>query len=242
MISWENQPEVQYSILRNVGFILEKKPEILENDIKVFFVKFNDPYYIKLEKLHILIKLCNGQNFDAVLGELKEYTNELDTQFVRKTISAIGSIAVKYEKSVDKCINILMHLLRTLKDIKTHVIDEIMLAMEKIYRKYPNKWKFDFSLQEVSSHFTKVYEPKAKAAVYWIIGEFVERFEKNETGLKFIEGRIDTFLEEQRIVQLQYLTAVVKIFLKYSESTEELITKLLQTATESALNPDIRDR
>jgi len=38
------------------------------------------------------------------LVELKEYTNELDTQFVRKTISAIGSIAVKYEKSVDKCI------------------------------------------------------------------------------------------------------------------------------------------
>ena len=67
-------------------------------------MKFNDPYYIKLEKLHILIKLCNVQNYDTVLVELKEYTNELDTQFVRKTISAIGSIAVKYEKSVDKCI------------------------------------------------------------------------------------------------------------------------------------------
>lgn len=221
---------------------MEKKPEILENDIKVFFVKFNDPYYIKLEKLHILIKVCNAQNYESVLIELKEYTNELDTEFVRKTISAIGSIAVKYEKSVDKCINILMHLLRTLKDIKTHVIDEIMLAMEKIYRKYPGKWKFDFSLQEVATHFNKVYEPRAKASVYWIIGEFVEKFEKNEFGLKYLENKLDNFLEEQRIVQLQYLTAVVKIFLKYSETTEDLITKLLQMATETALNPDIRDR
>lgn len=228
--------------MRNVGFILEKKPEIFDTDIKVFFVKFNDPYYIKLEKLHILIKLCNAQNYDAVLVELKEYTNELDTEFVRKTISAIGSIAVKYEKSVDKCINILMHLLRTLKDIKTHVIDEIMLAMEKIYRKYPLKWKFDFSLQEVSSHFSKVLEPRAKAAVYWIIGEFIEKFEKNEFGMKYIESKLSSFSEEKRIVQLQYLTAVVKIFLKYSESTEDLITKLLQMATENVLNPDIRDR
>jgi vesicle coat complex subunit len=102
LISWENQPEVQYSILRNVGFLLEKRPELLENDVKMFFVKFNDPYYIKIEKLHILIKLCNHQNFEAVLNELREYTNELDTQFVRKTINAVGSIAIKYEKSVDK--------------------------------------------------------------------------------------------------------------------------------------------
>lgn len=102
MISWENQPEVQYSILRNVGFLLEKRPELLDNDVKMFFVKFNDPYYIKIEKLHILIKLCNQQNFEPVLNELREYTNELDTQFVRKTINAVGSIAIKYEKSVDK--------------------------------------------------------------------------------------------------------------------------------------------
>jgi vesicle coat complex subunit len=49
-------------------------------------------------------------------------------------------------------------------------------------------------------------------------------------------------LNEQRTAQLQYLTAVVKIFLKFSEAAEELITQLLQTATEQALNPDIRDR
>ncbi len=58
----------------------------------------------------------------------------------------------------------------------------------------------------------------------------------------FFKKVFKSFLEEQRIVQLQYLTAVVKIFLKYSETTEELITKLLTIATENALNPDIRDR
>ena len=49
-------------------------------------------------------------------------------------------------------------------------------------------------------------------------------------------------MNEQRIAQLQYLTAVVKIFLKFSEASEELITQLLQTVTEQAVNPDIRDR
>jgi AP-2 complex subunit beta-1 len=84
-----------------------------------------------------------------------------------------------------------MDLLRTLKDIKTHVIDEIMLAMEKIYRKYPHKWKFDSSLQELSAHFNKVYEPKAKAAVFWIIGEFVERFEKKDFGFSYIHEKAE---------------------------------------------------
>ena len=84
-----------------------------------------------------------------------------------------------------------MHLLRTLKDIKTHVVDEIMVGMEKIFRKYPFKWKFDSSLQEITTHFGKVYEPRAKAAVYWILGEFVEKFEKKDYGFKYIEEKLE---------------------------------------------------
>lgn len=98
-----------------------------------------------------------------------------------------------------------MHLLRTLKDIKTHVIDEIMLGMEKIYRKYPYKWKFDSSLQELSTHFNKVYEPKAKAAVFWIIGEFVERFEKKDFGFAYIHEKADGLALMHIVFQLFFL-------------------------------------
>jgi len=40
--------------------------------MKVFFVKYNDPIYVKLEKLDIMIRLTNHSNIAQVLAELKE--------------------------------------------------------------------------------------------------------------------------------------------------------------------------
>ena len=38
---------------------------------QVFFVKYNDPIYIKLEKLDIMIRLTSQANIAQVLSELK---------------------------------------------------------------------------------------------------------------------------------------------------------------------------
>lgn len=48
------------------------RPDILKNEIKAFFVKYNDPIYVKLEKLDIMIRLASQQNIGQVLAELKE--------------------------------------------------------------------------------------------------------------------------------------------------------------------------
>ena len=45
---------------------------MLKDEIKVFFVKYNDPIYVKLEKLEIMIRLANSHNVANVLAELKE--------------------------------------------------------------------------------------------------------------------------------------------------------------------------
>lgn len=50
----------------------------------MFFCKYNDPIYVKLEKLDIMIALANSTNIDQVLLELKEYATEVDVDFVRK--------------------------------------------------------------------------------------------------------------------------------------------------------------
>ena len=65
-------PEVQYVALRNINLILQKRSDILQNEMRVFFCKYNDPPYVKLEKLEIMIKLANDKNVDQLLSELKE--------------------------------------------------------------------------------------------------------------------------------------------------------------------------
>lgn len=52
--------------------------------IQVFFCKYNDPLYVKMEKLEVMIRLASEKNIDQVLLEFKEYAQEVDVDFVRK--------------------------------------------------------------------------------------------------------------------------------------------------------------
>lgn len=68
-----SEPEIQYVALRNINLILQRRPEVLTQDMRVFFCKYNDPQYVKLEKLDIMVKLASEKNVEQVLSELKEY-------------------------------------------------------------------------------------------------------------------------------------------------------------------------
>lgn len=65
-------PEIQWVALRNINLLLQKRPDILANEMRVFFCKYNDPPYVKVEKLDVMVRLASERNVDTLLGELKE--------------------------------------------------------------------------------------------------------------------------------------------------------------------------
>ena len=56
----------------------------------MFYCKFNDPVYVKLEKIDVLVKVVNDSNVEAILGELKEYTNDMEVEIIKRAVRAIG--------------------------------------------------------------------------------------------------------------------------------------------------------
>ncbi len=48
-----------------------------------------------------------------VLSELKEYATEVDVDFVRKSVRAIGRCAIKVESSAQRCVDTLLELIQT---------------------------------------------------------------------------------------------------------------------------------
>lgn len=71
-----SEPEVQYVALRNINLIVQKRPDILKHEMKVFFVKYNDPIYVKLEKLDIMIRLASQANIAQVNFSFCSLTQE----------------------------------------------------------------------------------------------------------------------------------------------------------------------
>ncbi|GES88764.1 adaptor protein complex beta subunit [Rhizophagus clarus] len=227
-------PEVQYVALRNINLILQKRSDILQNEIRVFFCKYNDPPYVKLEKLEIMIKLANDRNVDQLLSELKEYASEVDVDFVRKSVRAIGQCAVKIDEAAERCINVLLDLINTKVN---YVVQEAIIVIKDIFRKYPNN--YEGIIPTLCQNLEVLDEPEAKASLIWIIGEYAERIENAD---ELLATFLDTFRDENSQVQLQLVTATVKLFLKKPQTTQNIVWRLLQIATSECDNPDIRDR
>ncbi|KAI8978920.1 adaptin N terminal region-domain-containing protein [Pilobolus umbonatus] len=227
-------PEVQYIALRNISLILQKRPEVLSNEIRVFFCKYNDPPYVKLEKLEIMIKLCNDRNVDQLLSELKEYANEVDVDFVRKSVNAIGRCAIKIEEAAERCINVLLDLINT---GVSYVVQEAIVVIKDIFRKYPHK--YEGIIPTLCENLEALDEPEAKGSLIWIIGEYAERIDNADDLINIF---LENFKEENPQVQLQLLTATVKLFLKKPNENQDLVQRVLQTATNECDNADIRDR
>jgi len=229
-----NEPEIQYVALRNINLIVQKRPNILENEIKVFFCKYNDPIYVKMEKLEIIIKLVSEKNIDQVLLELKEYATEVDVDFVRKSVSAIGRCAVKLERAAERCIGVLLELIQTKVN---YVVQESVIVIKDIFRRYPNR--YESIIATLCDNLDTLDEPLAKASMIWIIGEYAERIDNAD---ELLDTFLETFEDEDPAVQLQLLTATVKCFLKNPEDTQDMVQRVLDMATEESDNPDLRDR
>ena len=85
--------------------------------MRVFFCKFNDPVYVKLEKIDILVKVADKKNFDTILNELKEYSNDIDLELVRKSVRAIGQIVLKVDESAKKAAEIIQDIVNNSQPI-----------------------------------------------------------------------------------------------------------------------------
>lgn len=230
----EQRPEIQYVALRNIRLIVQKRPQFLGNAVKHFFCKYNDPLYVKMEKLEVMIALANQDNIDKVLLEFKEYASEVDVDFVRKSVLAIGRCAIKLPSAADKCIVVLLSLI---ENKVNYVVQEAIIVIKDIFRKYPNK--YETIISKLCDNLDTLDEPEAKSAMIWIVGEYGDRIDNSP---QLLSDWCDNFEEESPQVQLQLLTAIVKVFLKNPSSVQDLVTRVLKLATVNSDNPDLRDR
>jgi len=229
-----SEPEIQYVALRNINLIVQKRPTILAHEIKVFFSKYNDPIYVKMEKLEIMIKLASERNVDQVLMELKEYATEVDVEFVRRSVRAIGRCAIKLERAAERCINVLLELIQTKVN---YVVQEAVIVIKDIFRKFPNR--YESIIGTLCENLDTLDEPEAKGSMIWIIGEYAERIDNAD---ELLESFLESFDDETASVQLQMLTATVKLFLKRPAETQKMVQDVLTLATQDSDNPDLRDR
>lgn len=79
----------------------------------------------------------------------------------------------------------------------------------------------------------------SRASMIWILGEYCDRIDNVD---ELLSSFLENFHDENSQVQLQLLTAIVKLFLKRPSDTSDLVQNALSLATQDSDNPDLRDR
>lgn len=230
-------PEIQFVALKNIRILLEKYPHILDKELRAFFIKYNDPLYLKLEKIEIMTRISNDDNCMLFLSELREYSMEVDIDLVNRAINAIGQIAIKIEKCSKKSVEILYELFISRGD---YVVEEIVVVVQNILRRYPKEYLSTIITIIADLKFDDLSKPESASSYMWILGEYAREIPHLEDKLSAVVENFDDF---EPIVQSSALSAIVKISLtKPTPKTPQLLQQVLNKATKEVENADVRDK
>eukprot|EP00954_Amorphochlora_amoebiformis_P025249 1371769-Amorphochlora_amoeboformis.AAC.2 len=241
-----DKPELQYVALRNINIILQKETRLLDKHIRHFFCKYNDPLYVKLEKLEVMARIANNENYEKLLMELRAYGSEVDETFVRKSIATIGRVAVKLDTAARKCMRVLLDFVKSnpggggegKERSVGYVAQNALAVMADILRKYPNR--FEKVVEIVCKNGMEGYDEEGpQAAMIWILGEYANII---ANAPEYLEECIEEFHDLDERGQLALLTATVKLFLKRPDDGKSMVQGLLKKASSVVENPDLRDR
>lgn len=227
-------PEIQYVALRNINLILQRHRDILAQGVRVFFCKFNDPLYVKLEKLDVITLLIDEQNYEQVLSELSEYAQEVDVEFSNKAILAIASCANKVPAAAERAFAVLRQLVKSKVE---SVVQAVAIALHMTLRQYPNH--ADDILPALLDDMGVFDDDEARAAIAWIFGEYGHRLRNT---VQIIGDFMDNFALEPAIVQSELLTASLKLFFHDTDTYRPILKGFAAKGAASCESADLRER
>lgn len=204
---------------------------------KKFFVKFEEPLYVKKLKLEVLVQIANMHNFQDILNEMEEYVNDVNSNFSKFTIRKIGSLGLRVDEALPHIVSLLKSLVHRNVD---YIVAEALSVLQHILRKFP----------AIIEEFINFLEPailaldndvKGMSSLIWILGEFGHKL---DNAPYILENLIEDFSEGVQPSNIIYavLLAGTKLFFKSPGEMQPVLGKIFELILKNYFDVDLRDR
>jgi hypothetical protein len=138
------------------------------------------------------------------------------------------------EEATPKCVDILVGLIGSKA---TYAVEESVCVLCDVLRRYPGQ--FESVLGNVCANLEQLKDSRARAAAVWILGEYSGLIEGIDV---LLDPFLDTFGDEEPLVQLSILSATVKVFCEKGEAVSDQLHFVLKAATRAGSVPDVKNR
>jgi hypothetical protein len=230
--------ELAYTILCHLKLMASRSPMIFAPHYRDFFIRHNDPTYLKSLKLDVLTIIATDQTVAEIMDEISFYVtiSDNDVETSRKAIRAIGEIAVKLSIATEAS---LTYLLEFLEMEVPHILSETFIVLKDILRKYNNQDFCKTYLPQITKHWRTIEDSKALVAFIWILGEFAIII---DAAPYIFETFVDSFANQHYTVRLEMLTTAMKLFFKRPPEMQKMLGRLFEAAITDASHADVHDR
>jgi len=228
--------EICYNVISHIYFLcLKGGADFFKLDFKQFFLKFDEPSYIKFLKLDVISLIATEDNVQEVLTELEEYVSDANSEIAKKAIRCFGDIVIRLD-NFDDNISIIKNFLALKTD---YITCECLQVLKNIFRKYKEAIEeFEDFLSNIT--FESMTEVEAKTAYIWILGEFGSQI---EMAPYILERMIEIQKDLQSVeISMELLTSLTKLFFTRSPEVKEMLGKFLKFAISENNDADLRDR
>lgn len=215
-------------------------PAVLGENYSDYICSYNEPYYIRLEKMEIMYRMTNERNAKAIMNEFYEYHKELNADFVKISIEYIAKICLRVNIETPHGIDLYIKILENLAE-KTGAdyLDSICIASVKIMRVFPKVKGGTQIVKLIAGRFKDLFSTEAKASFIWLLGEYCKRIENPGP---ILEHFTKSYFSQPAEVQLRILSTGIKMYLFQIEPIDSVMGDLIQSISDKSTNPDLRDR
>ncbi|CAD8189534.1 unnamed protein product [Paramecium octaurelia] len=227
----EGNFEIMYTILCHIKYIASKGYNaVFASDYKSFYCRVDEPTYIKLIKLEILSLIACDFNLGDMLNELGEYVTDVDQEISKKSIQALGSIAIRLPDLATAIVKQLSSFV-TLQD---YITNEVILVFKDILRKEPKHIKDCLEIIQSDN----ITDSNSKIALIYILGQFGSQ-------IPLAPYILETYIGAQESVELKHtlLTSCLKVFFVRAPEMHQVLGKLFYVIIDNENEDiDLKDR
>ena len=95
--------EICYNVLSHIYFIIRRGASThFHPSFKHFFLKYDEPLYIKSLKLKILSMIATDESVEEICTELNEYVTDVNHEISKRSILCFGQIILNLPESAVK--------------------------------------------------------------------------------------------------------------------------------------------
>ncbi|KAL7722946.1 AP complex subunit beta [Entamoeba marina] len=218
-----------YVFYRNIKHFIKHELDTFTDQYYCFYISYDDPLYLRLEKLEILLMLSTPSNAHDILDELLEYSLA-SIDFAPHTLNAIAMLANKHPTISTKCINALVDVSNKIPQLSQHCLSAFCITATCYKEKYIK------ALPILIQNIEVFDDIKAKCSLIFICGEYCQFISNSQD---VVANFIQNYGDEPLEVRLQLLTAAAKIYtIKPFSKTTQMV---LQLASQSSI-ADERER